>query len=145
MKVQVICPQCKQERLARGDVVRKALRDGVDLFCKPCRNQTRFENKAHPRKGTGVKNNPEMTGAYKSYMKAKRRVKLGLLHHRAYQDVEFKFVSFEDFFHHIGPRPDGYTLDRIDPLGNYEAGNVRWATMAEQNKNRLPRNYWIEK
>ena len=31
---------------------------------------------------------------------------------------------------------DSLTLDRIDPRGNYEPNNCRWATIAEQNKNK---------
>ena len=37
---------------------------------------------------------------------------------------------------HLGPRPEGYTLDRIDPNGNYEPGNVAWASAEAQAANR---------
>ena len=36
----------------------------------------------------------------------------------------------------LGPRPDGCTLDRIDNDGNYQAGNVKWSTAAEQGRKR---------
>ncbi len=36
----------------------------------------------------------------------------------------------------VGERPSGTTIDRIDVNGNYEAGNVRWATMIEQLNNK---------
>jgi hypothetical protein len=45
--------------------------------------------------------------------------------------------SFEAFYEGIGPRPTPkHTLDRIDVNGNYEPGNVRWATRQVQSLNR---------
>lgn len=46
--------------------------------------------------------------------------------------------SFASFLADVGERPVGTTLDRIDVNGNYEPGNVRWATAAEQRANRRP-------
>lgn len=144
-KLQTTCPRCGETRLARGDVVRKAEREGRELYCKPCRNQARFEAKDHPKKGTGVKNSPEQIGAYKSFIRARRRCRQGAEHHAAYEAVEFRFNSFEQFFNELGPRPEGKSIDRINPLGHYEPGNVRWATIQEQASNRMPRNYWVNR
>jgi hypothetical protein len=44
--------------------------------------------------------------------------------------------SFENFFSDMGERPDGYTFDRIDPTGNYEPSNCRWATYEVQQTNK---------
>jgi hypothetical protein len=46
-------------------------------------------------------------------------------------------ADFMAFYADVGPRPDRrLTLDRIDPSGNYEPGNVRWATWAVQATNK---------
>ena len=46
-------------------------------------------------------------------------------------------LSFESFLSHIGKMPSpGLTLDRIDPFGNYEPGNVRWADRKTQSLNK---------
>lgn len=44
--------------------------------------------------------------------------------------------SFPSFLSDVGERPTGKTLDRINCDGNYEPSNCRWATIAEQNRNR---------
>ena len=69
--------------------------------------------------------------------------------HKSYPDYGGRGIKvcpewrhdFEEFYLYVGkmPTPE-HSLDRIDNNGNYEPGNVRWATATEQRRNRRNAN-----
>lgn len=127
---------CGQTTIALG----KDLRNGHTQSCGCWRRDTCGDRaRLH-----GMKHTPE----YKSWQHAKERCYKP--NNKAYSNYGARGIvmcqewlnSFEAFYAHIGPRPNGCSLDRVDNEKGYAPGNVRWATRSEQNNNRRPRRWF---
>lgn len=95
------------------------------------------------------------TSVYKAWQDMKSRC--NNINNKRYKDyggrgikVSEEFHDFQTWYEHIGPRPGPeYSQDRRDNEGNYERGNIRWATCREQVLNSRPnscgprKQYWF--
>jgi hypothetical protein len=81
-----------------------------------------------------------MSPTYKSYHRYGGR---GIKVCERWQDPQVFYADIERL---LGPRPAGHTIDRINVNGDYEPGNVRWATPLQQawNKSTTPSRPQIE-
>lgn len=70
-----------------------------------------------------------------------RRVKFKVYGGRGISVCE-EWLRFEFFMRDMGEAPDGLSIDRIDPNGNYEPSNCRWTTNTQQARNRTD-NYLV--
>lgn len=90
------------------------------------------------RERHGMRNSPE----YRAWLNMRQRCNNP--NHISYPNYGGRGISvcnewensFSAFFEHVGSRPEGMTLDRIDNSRGYEPGNVRWASYFDQNGNR---------
>jgi hypothetical protein len=133
---------CRRAFLCRCDcgtvkrITVKNLRNGDALSCG-CINRERFRS---ARKIHGMTGTP----TYVAWVGMKDRCydsSYPLFHRyggRGITVCDRWRHSFKNFLEDMGERPGkGYSLDRYpNNDGNYEPGNVRWATSTDQNNNR---------
>jgi hypothetical protein len=80
-------------------------------------------------------NHPEMT-IYKSMIKRCQNPNSNRYRFYGARGIKVLYKSCKEFIADVGPRPGKeFSIDRINNDGNYEPGNCRWATHAEQMRN----------
>lgn len=108
-------------------------------FSKKVKPPRRCNSCKHKKYGSFSAANGVPSPEYHAYVEARKRCNDP--RHTSFKiyggrGIKFRFDSFDEFIAEVGPRPTGakrtISIDRINNEGNYEPGNVRWATATQQ-------------
>lgn len=131
--------ECTCDCGAATQVVSQALRSGAVVSCGCLKNEkTKQRFTKHGEAGPG-RRSPEYT-AWSNMIRRCENPDGEDFHLYGARGVKVWCgwrTSFEAFLAGVGRRPGpGFSLDRIETNGNYEPGNVRWATASTQANNK---------
>lgn len=112
------------------------LRRGETISCGCFRREEAARKFTTHRESLSKKQSPEMRAYYQAKFRCEDTSGNPRYSRWAGRGIQFRFSSLEHFLSVVGRRPSAkHSLDRIDNEGHYEPGNVRWATISEQNRN----------
>lgn len=130
---KVICDNDHVSYIKNYDVVK-----GISKKCWKCRstNSATYNVSTHPLYG--------LWGAMKDRCLSPNNQNYKYYGGRGIS-IDPLWMDFAVFVEDVGERPEGMSLDRINNDGNYEPGNVRWATAKEQSLNsRKPERHSVD-
>lgn len=128
--VACVC-SCGTRKVVLGSSLRLGRTKSCGCLLAECARERGRSRATH-----GMTNDP----TYRSWRAMKSRcLNKNATGHQRYASMGItitpRWVSFDAFLEDMGPRPLGYTLDRIDNSRGYCKENCRWATKFEQNNN----------
>ena len=126
---------CRCDCGTMRDVISGNLIKGISRSCG-CSNEIGLRSKTH-----GHTTDRKISQTYHTWAGMKARCNNPKnSHYVHYGAVGVKvcerWICFENFLADMGEKPEGMSLDRINPAGNYEPNNCRWANQVEQANNK---------
>ena len=132
---------CGIEKIIRQN----SLTCGESKSCGCLQKETRLQNMANsprlPKYGDAIKRDAKIKRTYCSWALMKDRcLNKNNVHFNSYGGRGISVCdrwqsSFKDFLDDMGYRPEGLSIGRIDNNKDYEPGNCRWETSAQQMDN----------
>jgi len=131
--------------LCKCDCGSECLKDNVRLESGKAKScgclwKERIADKGKRARTHGMSRTPEYS-AWQAMRNRCEKPKVACYHNYGGRGIKVceRWSSFGEFIKDMGLRPsDAHSLDRINVNGNYEPGNVRWATNIEQARNKRP-------
>jgi len=130
-----IC-DCGSEHIA----VSYDLKSGHTKSCGCLYKESRYQNIIHGHaRATGF--SPTYVSWYSMITRCKNK---NATNYKHYGEIGVtvceRWLEFKNFLSDMGERPEGMTIDRINPHGNYEPSNCRWADWLTQQSNKRAKN-----
>jgi hypothetical protein len=124
---KVKCLICGDERIINISWIKKHNKHSVTT----CGKKNRIYNKRFNRIYNDIVRRCENTNRKDSKYYCLKGIKCNITYQDFYNNL------FQDYLKHIEKFGEkNTTIDRIDVNGNYELGNIRWATISEQARNK---------
>lgn len=146
MKTKV-CTKCEKRKVISKFYRNKNTKDGFHAACKTCHaNYHQKYQKIHKVEDAKYHRDYRKTiaGCLRSRLATMKR-RCNCLKHKDYKyyggrGIEVKFKSSDEFINYVIGElkidPRYFVIDRINNDGHYEKGNIRFVTVAENNRNK---------